>query len=212
MSAFRMVSLALCGVALLVCVGGATVVGYFAPPRAHYRVSGLIMLRGGESQAILSHRSLACADDATNPLLTTCRATENGRELLLTVQHESRPRWSFRSCAVSYAGLVASCRAGNLTVSGPLMAMVEGGALGLTDADLQRLRRAHPIESFSEADWERLMLLPAFLIALGVALAANAPATHRRGRVGIAATSGLIALIPAYAAIAFWILSLGYID
>lgn len=213
MRLFRIVSLALCSVALLACVGGAIAVAYFAPPRGYYQISGLVMLRGAESQATLSHRSLACADDATDPPLTTCRATEDGRELLLTFQPETRPRWGFQSCAVSYAGQVASCRDGNLTVNGRPVAMVEGGALGLADADLQRLRRAHPIESFNEADWDRLMLLPAFLIALGIALAAaNIPATPWHGRVGIAAASGLIAFIPAYVIVALWVLSLGYID
>jgi hypothetical protein len=212
MNAFRVVSLTLAGVALLICLIGLAVVAYFAPPADLYHVSG-IALSGPGGVARLPYRSIACADDPANARLTACRTTLAGQPLVVTAEYEAGAAWSLRACTATYRGKSATCRTGNMVVNGPPYAIIQGSELGLSRADLQSVRQQWPVENWHEADWLRVPALLAALLALGAVLAAcNIPVPHPFGRVILAGAGGLTTFLVTYAALGLYILSLGYLD
>ena len=211
MTLARALSLLFLGAVLTVCVVGAAVTAYFAPPRRHDRIAGIALGILGDHTRI-ARRNLDCTRPASNSPAESCTITVEGKVLRVDVEHHSPPQWRFRDCKVSYGTRIGSCWPGTFTLGSPAYAMT-GTDFGVADETIRALRRQNALENLREANWERIVAIMAAVLALGVASVAFQAATGRlshKAIVGMVSGSGAFAL--SQFALTFFLLFTGFVD
>ncbi len=177
----------------------------------------LAWIRLGPAQAavVVPGRSLQCLEPAAPGILADCMTTIAGRPLQIRVEQMTTPNADGTAlrCTAAYGDSPTACSAGYAYAPSPVPAVMIHGMPGLSDAQLESVRRSYPVAQLTERDWGRITLLITIAIALpGLFLAwRRARPTALQARLVLFASGG------GMAAITFWtllygLLRLGFID
>jgi hypothetical protein len=170
--------------------------------------------------AYLSGRRLACGPADRAPYTARCTVAVAGRELALYARRNPPEDLNQLggACEAVYAGRTWPCRIGSRHVHVPWFAYLDHG-LGLTPAELDAVRRAHPLPNLPEDVFFVGIVVVAGLTALGTGGAVTfwwgaADAAAGRATAGWSAVRGALTA-PVVFVLAFFLAAVatgGYWD
>ena len=151
----------------------------------------------------LSGRQLSCAPVAAVPFTSRCTVAIAGQtlELLARRNPAGDPNQLGGACEARYAGRVWPCQIGSRHVHVHAFAYLDQ-PLGLTPAQLEAVRRAHPLANLPEEPFLLgVLLVAAFsaMVAAGGATAWFVSGGHGRGKaLAAAALAGPVAFATSF--------------